>query len=82
MSHLKGWRPNRRIDGKGTPTNEERADMAMQAVNAYADVHGSSGDEGSDLQDCLADLLHFAASIGLDPHTITSTALTHFETER
>lgn len=53
----------------------------MQAVNAWA-MHGSSEDEASDLGDCLADLCHYAASIGLEPSNVFDMALTHFESER
>lgn len=80
MEHLKGWRPKRR-ESKYSMRNEDRANRAMQAVNAWA-MHGSSEDEASDLGDCLADLCHYAASIGLEPSNVFDMALTHFESER
>lgn len=74
------WRP-RKKDEAGN-YNEDRAEWGQAAVEAYSAIKGSSDDAPSDLGDCIADLMHYAASIGIEPETILQTACTHFEAER
>ena len=74
------WK-RRRKDEAGN-YNEDRAEWGKAAVEAYASIKGSSDDEASDLGDCLADLLHYAASLNLEPERLLSTAVMHFEAER
>lgn len=82
MKHLKGWRPKRRIDGKWTRCNLDRALAGETGVMAWSEVAGSSDDRTSDLGDCLADLCHYAAWLGIEPSELLETAITHFEAER
>lgn len=74
------WR-RRKKDEAGN-YNEDRAEWGRTAVEAYGAIKGSSDDEASDLTDCLADLLHYAASLNIEPGDIIPTALMHFEEER
>lgn len=87
MEHLKNWKASKRVDGKGTRSNQERANAGRTALSAYA----ACRDEKEmlipeellySLTDLVADLFHYAASIGHDPEAIGTTALMHFDAER
>lgn len=87
MKHLKNWKASKRIDGKGSWSNQERADAGENSLIAYAsfkeEKEGLTPEElNGSLSDLVADLLHYAASIGHDPEVISKTALMHFEIER
>lgn len=85
MPKLKGWNPRRRIDGTGTRRNADRADAGLTAVSAYARTKPDLNRYDSDsdlLTDLLADLYHYAASIGIDIRNNIKSAEFHFESER
>lgn len=84
MKHLKNWKPSKRVDGKEGRSNQDRADMAYEAMQHYLKMKGEyhRQDDPGDVTDLMADLLHYAASIGMQPVQQTETALIHFESER
>ena len=85
MKHLKNWKASKRVDGKGSRSNQERANCAKIALDAYGiakegrEVYGAVG---ACLSDILADLFHYAASQGVDPAKLAGLATLHFESER
>lgn len=81
MTHLKGWNPRKRADF-GALRNDDRAEKGDRVLGAYNLINGGSDDDRSDYIDCLTDLFHSMAACGIDPHSITQTALMHFEAER
>lgn len=85
MRHLKNWHPKRRVDGKGSRSNEERADSAQAALSAYLQAKGQrpeADDLTGELSDLLADLFHYAASEGIYLENNILTARMHFDAER
>lgn len=74
------WRRRKRDEAGNY--NDDRAEWGRVAVDAYTQIKGSSDDAPSNLGDCLADLLHYAASIGVEPSRLMETAIMHFEHER
>lgn len=74
------WR-RRRKDEAGN-YNEDRAEWGQAAVNAYSEAKGESDDDAGNIGDCIADLMHYAASIGIDPEQLIRTTTSHFEAER
>lgn len=87
MKHLKNWKPSKRVDGKGSRSNQERADAGENSLIAYAEFKEEKEvlapeELSGSLSDLVADLFHYAASLGHDPEVISKTALMHFESER
>jgi len=85
MAKLKGWRPKRRVDGAGNRCNADRAEAGLTVVLAYARTKPDLNRYDSDsdlLTDLLADLYHYAASIGVDLAQNAQSAKFHFEVER
>lgn len=74
------WR-RRKKDEAGI-SNEERAERAATACSAYSQTKGTDDDMEACIGDLMADLLHYAASEGLDPETLHRRAIMHFEDER
>jgi hypothetical protein len=86
MKHIKNWKASKRVDGKGSRSNGERAACAGSAVTAYfvaKEGRPVAYDElSSCLGDMLADLYHYAASEGIEPERIAALAQLHFDSER
>lgn len=59
------------------PTNDSRADLALQAL-ANSD---QGGQEDTDVTDLLADLMHFCRREGFDFDYCLQSARMHFEEE-
>ena len=56
-----------------TPSNQQRADRAEQAITAYSD-----NDDYTNLVDFLADAMHFCDSTGQDFHIYLAQACRHY----
>ncbi len=85
MKRLANWKPQKRIDGPGSRSNEERACSGEVALTAYLKYKGErmrSIELSDDLSDLLADLYHYAASEGLDLENNIKTAEMHFNAEQ
>lgn len=76
------------------PTNEDRADWATVAMDAFAKVtfngqtftqmmreDGAEGEGPDALRDLVCDLFHLAQRIGLDPETVAAGALANYRDE-
>ncbi len=74
------WR-KRKKDEAGI-CNEDRADRAATACEAYSQTKGTDDDMESSIGDLMADLLHYCAQEGLDPERMRDRAWMHFEAER
>lgn len=73
------WR--RRAKDESGICNEDRAEWGQSAVEAYTAIKWGDDDRG-DIVDCMADLMHYAASLGIEPEEIVRSATNHFEAER
>ena len=62
------------------PTNDDRADWAQAAINAFQAV--TRTDDEDAVPDLIADLLHLAVRQGLDPQLMLDRAQSNFEAER
>ena len=87
MKRLKNWKASKRVDGKGSRSNQERADAGENSLVAYAVFKNEKEmlmpeELYYSLSDLVADLYHYAASIGQDPEMIGQNALMHFDAER
>lgn len=83
---IKNWKARKRVDGKGTPNNKERAYSAEKVLLYYDEAKEDSredfGSSDSVLIDLLSDLCHYAASQGIEPERILRMASYNFEDER
>lgn len=61
------------------PTNDDRADWAQAAVDAFQCVCRTDDDYA--IKDLVCNLLHLARRNGEDPQGIINGALMHFEAE-
>ena len=57
--------------------NDQRADLAQEALSNFGDDNGTA----SDLGDLLADLMHLCERDGIDFHQCLTTAEIHFNEE-
>jgi hypothetical protein len=85
MKPIRNWKASKRVDGKSGRSNQDRADCAKVALDAYGIA--KEGREAYDsveacLSDLLADIYHYSASQGIDPTKIAELAVIHFESER
>ena len=63
-------------------TPEQIDELVNRISGKLAGYCGADDDPESDISDAMADLLHWAASLGLDPETLLNRALRHYEDER
>ena len=85
MPTLKNWKASKRIDGEFCRSNQERANAAKVGLHSYAlekEGRPRYDDLRSMLIDLQSDLCHLAASQGIDPEEIISSAHMNFESER
>ena len=59
-----------------------RASRGNSAVSAWVNESGDQGDEGTNLSDLLADLMHFADAHDLDWSEVSRRARGHYLDER
>jgi DNA/RNA-binding domain of Phe-tRNA-synthetase-like protein len=63
------------------PTNDERADWADDACDAFCEAAGYEDGEPEVITDLVTNLLHLAHRIGMCPESLVERALMHFEDE-
>lgn len=64
-----------------TEENEDRADRAMHALQAYAEEKKCDDDTRTMIIDLIADLMHLAEQIGHDHESILRMAADHYLAE-
>jgi hypothetical protein len=62
-------------------SDEATAECARAALDAYVRIQGSAGERQFEIIDLVTDLLHLAASEGLDPRAINANAALHLQAE-
>ena len=62
-------------------SDEVTAECARAALDAYVRIQGSAGERQFEIIDLVTDLLHLAASEGLDPRAINAKAALHLQAE-
>ncbi len=86
MKPIKHWKASKRINGKGSPTNGDRAHVIEMTLPHYYEAkegHTVAYDAlDSCLIDLMSDLFHYAASQGIEPSSLVSSASINFESER
>ena len=86
MRHIKNWKASKRVDGKNTPSNKDRAYCAEVVLEYYYEVKEGRVKAHDSLDTCLLDLLsdlsHYAASQGIEPERLFHVAYINFQSER
>lgn len=76
------WGPDD-LEGGDTPSNEDRAEIAFDALERFCAASGQ--DPEADLEDAMTDLicdlLHLAVRKDLDPAGVVAMAFHHFTAE-
>jgi hypothetical protein len=63
------------------PTNEERAAAALEALSGAKYQGDRAVTDPEDISDLVADLLHLARSLGIEPDYIIHTAQMNYQAE-
>lgn len=81
MSRFK-FKPDKRIDGKGTISNGERASFGAACVDLYGQMQAHPRGDEADGRDLISDICHWYDREGKDAEEEVRMALDRWREER